>query len=135
MLKQYSGSCHCGAIAFVVDVDLSQGTTKCNCSLCAKLRNWTVQVEPGAFRLAASSSDFSVYRGRNPVAHHFFCSTCGVHPFARVDTPNMSGMTYYNINVGCLDGVDVEELLAAPVSYRDGLNNDWGNVPVETRHL
>lgn len=134
MLKRYHGSCHCGAIAFEVTADLSQGTKKCNCSLCAKLRNWTVQVEPDAFRLAASS-DSHVYSGSNAVAHHFFCLQCGVHSFARIDTPNMSGMTYYNINVACLDEVDVDELMAAPVSFQDGRNDDWGNKPAETRHL
>ena len=135
MAKRYLGSCHCGAVAFEASVDLSRGTTKCNCSICTKLRNWTVQVEPSAFYLAGGASDLSVYRGNNPVAHHFFCSHCGVHPFARVDMPNMSGMTYYNINVACLDGVDVDVLVTAPMSFRDGRNDNWGSEPSETRHL
>jgi len=25
--------------------------------------------------------------------------------------------------------------MAAPVTYRDGLNNDWGSRPAEVRHL
>ncbi|MCY1248589.1 hypothetical protein D9M72_620340 [compost metagenome] len=75
------------------------------------------------------------YRGRNPVAHHFFCSQCGVRPFERIDAPNMTDETYYNINVACLDGVDIDELVAAPVTYCDGLNNNWGETPAEVRHL
>lgn len=44
--------------------------------------------------------------------------------------PNMSGAKYYNINVACLDDVDIDELMAAPVRYYDGLNDNWGSAPV-----
>ncbi|WP_457583698.1 hypothetical protein [Ensifer canadensis] len=47
----------------------------------------------------------------------------------------MTGQTYYNINVACLDGVDIDELVAAPVTYFDGLHDDWGSTPAEVRHL
>jgi hypothetical protein len=47
----------------------------------------------------------------------------------------MSGGKYYNVNVSCLDGVDIDELTSAPVTYYDGLNDNWGQAPAETRHL
>jgi len=34
--QSYSGSCHCGAVAFTVEVDTSTAL-KCNCSICTKL--------------------------------------------------------------------------------------------------
>ena len=135
MLKTYSGSCHCGAVRFEADVDIAAGTGKCNCSICTKMRLWSVQVRPHAFRLLAGEADLTDYCGRNPVAHHVFCRHCGVRPFEWVGTPNMTGETYYNVNVACLDGLDIDELMAAPVTYRDGVNDDWGSRPAEVRHL
>ena len=135
MLKTYRGGCHCGAVCFEADLDVSAGTGKCNCSLCTKMRLWTVQVGPEAFRLIAGETDLVDYRGNNRVAHHLFCKHCGVRPFEWVDVPNMTGAKYFNINVTCLDGLDIDELMAAPVTYFDGLNNDWGSIPREIRHL
>lgn len=47
----------------------------------------------------------------------------------------MSGSVYYNINVACIEGLDIDELLAAPVTYFDGLNNNWGSPPADVRLL
>jgi hypothetical protein len=47
----------------------------------------------------------------------------------------MDGAKYISINVACLDRVDIDELMAAPVSYADGLNDNWGEAPAEIRHL
>jgi hypothetical protein len=135
MLKTYTGSCHCGAVRFEADLDISAGTGKCNCSFCTKARLWSVTADPGRVRLLCEEIEMVDYRGRNPVAHHFFCRHCGIRPFDRVDMPNMSGHQYYNINIACLDGVDVDELMAAPIRYFDGLHDDWGSTPAEVRHL
>jgi hypothetical protein len=35
----------------------------------------------------------------------------------------------------CVDDLDIEALLAAPVRYCDGRNNNWWSPPSETRHL
>jgi len=135
MLKTYTGSCHCGAVRFEADVDIGAGTAKCNCSICTKMRLWSVKTRPENFRLICGDADLTDFRGNNPVAHHTFCRHCGVRGFEWVDTPNMTGHKYYSINVACLDDVDLDELMAAPVAYIDGRNNNWGETPAETRHL
>jgi len=135
MLKTYTGGCHCGAVRFEADLDISAGTGKCNCTICTKMRLWSVDAKPEAFRLLAGKAELTDYRGNNTVAHHLFCKHCGVRPFEWVDTPNMTGGVYYNTNVACLDGVDIDELMAAPLTYFDGLHDNWGEAPDETRHL
>jgi hypothetical protein len=136
MLKTYTGGCHCGAVRFEADLDISAGTGKCNCTICTKMRLWSVNAFPEAFRLLAGEGDLADYRGAgNSVAHHTFCKHCGIRPFEWVDMPNMTGSKYYNINIMCLDGVDIDELMLAPVAYYDGLNDNWGETPAETRHL
>jgi hypothetical protein len=136
MLKTYKGSCHCGAVRFEADVDISAGTGKCNCTYCAKVRLWSVNATLDTFRLVAGESDLIDYRGgKNEVAHHPFCRHCGIHAFDRVDTPNMTGQTYFNVSIACLDGVDVDELMAALVRYYNGLHDKWDQMPPEVRHL
>ena len=135
MLVTYSGGCQCGAVRFEADLDIAAGTVKCNCSICWKLRLWSVRIRPEAFRLIAGGADLADYRGGNAVAHHIFCRRCGVHPFERIDAPNMTGGPYFNVNVACLEGLDVTELIAAPVTCCDGANDDWGSTPAEIRHL
>lgn len=135
MLKTYPGRCHCGAVRFEADVDIAAGTCKCNCTFCTMGRLWVVNAEPSRFRLVSGRDALADYRGGNPVAHHFFCRTCGIRPFERIDMPNLSGSVYYNVNVACLDGVDIDELVAAPITYCDGLHDNWDHPPVETRHL
>jgi hypothetical protein len=135
MLKTYEGGCHCGAVRFTARVDVAVGTTKCNCSFCARVRLWSVMATDATFHLVSALDVLADYTGRNPVAHHFFCKTCGIHAFDRIDLPNMTGHVYYNVSVACLDGVDMDELMAAPVAYLDGLHDNWGERPAEIRHL
>ena len=134
MRRLYHGSCHCGAIRFEVAADVAAGTEKCNCSICTKMRLWSVKVAPEALRLIAGAEEIADYTFGSGVAHHFFCRRCGVRPYERVDLPP-PGAPYLNINLMCLDDLDLQEVIAAPVLYMDGLHDAWERVPAEIRHL
>jgi hypothetical protein len=121
MLKTYQGSCHCGTVRFEADVNISAGTGKCNCTICSKMRLWSVQAKPEAFRLIAGAAKLTDYRGNNPVAHHLFCRRCGVRPFEWVDMPNMSGAsTTISTSPASTASISTNSS-AAPVTYYDGL--------------
>ena len=61
MMKTYHGSCHCGAVAYETDIDLAEGTLKCNCSICAKNRFWQVAVKSERFRLIRDEDALTGY--------------------------------------------------------------------------
>lgn len=133
MLKTYRGSCHCGAVTFEADIDLAQPTYRCNCSICRRTRFWPAVVKPEGFRLLTGETELTQYVFNTKKNHHYFCKHCGVRAFGvGNDTPigKMIG-----VHVMCLEGVSDEELSRVPITYIDGLNDNWPNAPAFFSHL
>lgn len=118
MMTTYQGSCHCGAVRFAADIDLRQGTLRCNCSLCSKLRLWPALVAPQAFRLLGGADALADYRCHTGREHHYFCRHCGAHPYASGTSPRWGA--FYAVNLPCLDDLPAAVLAGAPVRYVDG---------------
>lgn len=133
--KTYKGSCHCGRVTFEVDLDLSAGTGRCNCTFCTKSRNWGARTRPEGFRLLTGHDDLTDYQriAGGPV-HHPFCKHCGVRTFGHGNIPEIGG-EFVSVRLACLDDATAEELATAPVHYSDGRHDNWWNAPDETRHL
>ena len=128
MKKTYKGSCHCGAVRFEAELDLAQGTFKCNCSICFKTRAWLAGIPASDLRLLSGEKSLADYQFGRKVIHHRFCTNCGVRPFSRAGDQ-------VAVRVSGLDGVDPQELIGAPVKYFNMLHDDPKSTPAETRHL
>ncbi|MDL2357686.1 MAG: GFA family protein [Pseudomonadota bacterium] len=132
-MRTYQGSCHCGAVRFEADIDLAQGTVRCNCSICMKYRCWPAIVKPESFRLLSGDADLTRYQFNTRTDTHLFCRHCGVRPFGTGNSPRWGD--FYAVTVTCLDDVAIDELVNAPITYLDGRNDNWHAAPAETRHL
>ena len=133
MLKTYRGSCHCGTVRFEADLDLTQASYRCNCSICRRTRFWPAIALPENFRLQSGESELTKYVFNTRKNFHFFCRHCGVRAFGvGNDTPvgRMIG-----VNLGCLEDVSDEEFSKIPITYVDGRNDGWPNAPQFFAHL
>ncbi|HEU5296375.1 MAG TPA: GFA family protein [Burkholderiaceae bacterium] len=121
MLKTYQGSCHCGAVRFEADLDLTQSTYRCNCSICRRTRFWPAVAREEGFRLLAGESELTRYLFNSRKNQHYFCRHCGVRPFG-VGTETPIGKMV-GVNLGCLSGVSDEELSRLSIIYVDGIHD------------
>jgi hypothetical protein len=104
--KTYSGSCHCGRIAFEVDGTIDQ-VMDCNCSLCGRRGGLLWFVPRSALRLRMLGTDLSTYTFNKHVLQHHFCAKCGIAPFSEGEH---KGVKMAAINVRCLEGVELSKL-------------------------
>ncbi len=133
MLKTYHGSCHCGTVTFEADLDLTQSTYRCNCSICRRTRFWPAVAREDGFRLLSGEGALTQYLFNSRKNQHYFCRHCGVRAFG-IGTETPIGKMF-GVNLGCLNGVSDEELSQAPITYVDGLHDAWQNRPEFFAHL
>jgi len=100
-MTHYQGSCHCGAVQFEIETEITE-VTMCDCSLCSKKNALMCTVHESGFRLIAGEDKLSLYTWNSGVAKHYFCSVCGIYPFHR----KRSMPDHYGVNVRCLAGFD-----------------------------
>ena len=113
--QTYQGACHCGAVAFSVELDLA-GALKCNCSICSKLGAVWAFAPKSKFTLKSGAAQQGDYQFGKKSLHHRFCTSCGIESYAEGKAPD--GTATVGINLRCLDGVEVEKLTPRPFDGR-----------------
>jgi hypothetical protein len=132
-LKTYRGSCACKRVTFEADIDLEQGTTKCNCTACFKRRWWGSRTKLEGFRLLSGEADLVKFKPSSGVGG--FCKHCGITGFGHVDAAEWNDGAYMAVNVCALDGLDPKTLDALPVMFLDGLHDTWQPITEHTSYL
>ncbi|QIA20442.1 GFA family protein [Mesorhizobium sp. AA22] len=139
MKKTYHGSCHCGAVRFEADIDLTEGIRKCNCSFCWKLgyrksfaAYEAVRVTDGRDRMREYKATPSNWPEGD--INHYMCPNCGANFLSRGYLDFMGG-NFWAVNVACLDDVTEAELAAAPIVYEDGKRDRQDKAPEITGYL
>ena len=106
-----TGGCHCGAVRFEADVDISSGI-ECNCSYCSKSGNILAFTSADQFKQTDREASLTDYRFNKHVIAHLFCATCGISAFGRGKGPG--GQEMAAINLRCVDGIDLEAVERKP---------------------
>jgi hypothetical protein len=109
------GSCHCGAVSYLVEVDPASAIT-CNCSICTRLGAVWAFAPRAKFRLTSGGDRRGDYQFNTRVAHHRFCITCGIESYAEGKAED--GSDRVGINLRCVEGVDIGRLTPKTVDGR-----------------
>jgi hypothetical protein len=110
--KNYSGSCHCGAVRFKFKSAEITAGIRCNCSICIK-RGIVMSSEYIAghdFELEGEES-LAIYQFGDKAVYHNFCKTCGICPVNCVASlpagyKGRAKIGDRRVNLGCVDGLD-----------------------------
>ena len=111
---RYQGSCHCGHISLEVEGELTR-VTDCNCSICSRKGALHWFVPRDKMQLLTPEENARAYTFGKHTIKHYFCPTCGIHPYSEGSDP--AGNRMAAINVRCLDNVDLAVLA---VDHFDG---------------
>ena len=115
-MNTYHGSCHCRRVKFTVTTTIDK-VVSCNCTICTKKGVLHHRVAPQQFKLVEGQEHLSLYQFDTKEAKHYFCKTCGIHPFSNP----RAAPAMYSINISCLDDFDLESEEYEVVDF-DGRN-------------
>lgn len=110
----HKGSCHCGAVAFEVEGELT-GAMACNCSICSRKGSLLWFVPREQLRLLTAEDTLAAYTFNKHAIKHNFCRTCGIHPYG--EGADRQGKRIAAVNIRCLEDIDLD---AVPVKQFDG---------------
>ena len=113
MAEIKTGTCHCGAIEFQVELLDGLGSLcRCDCSICR--RKGTVMADVPIDKLVVTKGvdKLSLYQWNTKIAKHWFCSVCGIYTHHQ----RRSKPDEFGFNVACLEDTNPFELGDIPVA-------------------
>lgn len=123
MSEKLMAQCHCGAVAF--SVQLSDGfntVRRCNCSFCRMRGAVAVSAPLSGIEVVKGKEKLTEYRFNTGTAVHYFCSVCGIYTFHQ----RRSNPDQYGVNVACIAGVSPFDFAQVPVSEGVHHHSDGG---------
>jgi hypothetical protein len=112
----FSGSCHCGAVEFIVDADPPTEAYACNCSHCER-KGFLLHFYPAAsVVLARGEEALKSYFFNKHAIEHRFCAHCGTQPLA--EGKDREGNATRMVNLRCVDAIDIASLEVKKVDGR-----------------
>jgi hypothetical protein len=108
----YAGTCHCGAVAFSFNADITE-LISCDCSLCRKRNALMATVPREQLDITRGRDSLVLYRWNSCVALHYFCGVCGIYVYHQ----RRSNPAQLSVNACCIDGLDCASL---PLRHVDG---------------
>ena len=113
---KYSGSCHCGKVAFEVEGTVDNALA-CNCSMCRRRGSLLWFVPRDEMKLTTTPEDAAAtYLFNKHAIRHRFCAACGIHVWGEAIHPK-TGQPTAAINIRCIEGLDLD---AIKVNHFDG---------------
>lgn len=103
----YTGSCHCGAVAFTVIGELPTEAISCNCSYCRRKGLLLTFVPADNFTFDRGEDATATYLFNKHIIRHRFCKTCGAQPFAEGE---MDGKAIWAVNLRCVPAANLDAL-------------------------
>jgi hypothetical protein len=119
----HSGSCHCGAVRFLVRAPAALTVVRCSCSICEMTGFLHLAARAEDMRIIAGTEQLDSYRFNTGIAEHLFCRRCGVKSFYRP----RSDPDGYSVNLRCLDRARIESV---EIAEFDGQH--WEKAMAET---
>lgn len=107
-----TGGCHCGAVRYEVEIDLTKPVIECNCSQCQIQGLLLSFVTNEKMKVLKGEDSLTEYRFNKHKIQHLFCKVCGVECFGK--GKDKEGNDTYAINVRTIDDIDLSTLERMP---------------------
>lgn len=111
-MEKRTGQCHCGAVQYEAELDLSQPVIECNCSICEGKGLLLTFIPKSQLTISQGEDSLTEYRFNTEKIAHLFCKVCGSEVFGKVD--DFKGTPTYAINARTITDIDLSALTRMP---------------------